>query len=110
MEQYLLVFISDQQDDLVQWLPLAEFAVNNGTSEAMKCSAFLAVTGVDPLMTFEEVVSESGDSRVIDAVQVQTAMNQIHEHLTVEMRQSQANMEEGANRKRLPSPLMQEGP
>ena len=33
MEQYLRVFVSHQQDDWVQWLPLAEFAANNGISE-----------------------------------------------------------------------------
>jgi len=48
MEQYLRIFTSQQQDDWVQWLPLAEFAANNGTSEATKCSAFFAVTGKTP--------------------------------------------------------------
>jgi hypothetical protein len=30
MEQYLWVFVNHPQDDWVQWLPLAEFAANNG--------------------------------------------------------------------------------
>jgi len=33
MEQYLRVFVNHQQDDWVQWLLLAEFAENTGTSE-----------------------------------------------------------------------------
>jgi hypothetical protein len=33
MVQYIPVFVNQQQDDWVQWLPLAEFAANNGTSE-----------------------------------------------------------------------------
>jgi hypothetical protein len=32
-------------------------------------------------MTFEEAFEESGDSRVVDADQVQMVMHQIHEHL-----------------------------
>jgi transposase InsO family protein len=48
MEQFLRIFTSYQQDDWVQWLPLAECAANNGTSETTKCSAFFAVRGVDP--------------------------------------------------------------
>jgi hypothetical protein len=74
IEQYLRIFTSHEQDDWVQWLPLAEFAANTGTSETTKRSAFFAVTGVDPRMTFEEAAEELGDSRVIDADQVQAAM------------------------------------
>jgi hypothetical protein len=109
MEQYLRIFTSYQQDDCVQWLPLAEFAANNGTSAITKCSAFFPVTGTDPRMTFEEVAGEPGDSREIDADRVQATMHQIHEHLRVEMRWSQDIMEDRANKKRLPAPQMQEG-
>jgi hypothetical protein len=70
MEQYLRIFVSHQQDDWVQWLPLAEFATNNGTSEATKCSAFFAVTGTDPRMTIEDAAGEPADSSAIDADQV----------------------------------------
>jgi len=52
MEQYLWVFVNHQQDDWVQWLPLAEFATNNGMSESTKCTPFCAVQGVDPRMSF----------------------------------------------------------
>jgi hypothetical protein len=48
MEQYLRIFVSHPQDDWVQWLPLAEFAANDGVSESTKCSPFFAVTGTDP--------------------------------------------------------------
>ena len=54
-------------------------------------------------MMFEETAEEPGDSREIDADQIQTAMHQIHEHLRVEMRRSQDIMENSANRKRLPA-------
>jgi hypothetical protein len=109
MEQYLRIFTSHQQDDWVQWLPLAEFAANNGTLETTKCSAFFAVTGVDPRMSFEGMAKESRDTREIDADQVQSTMHQIHEHLQVEMRRSQNIMEDGANMKRLPAPQIPEG-
>jgi hypothetical protein len=52
MEQYLRVFVNHQQDDWVQWLPLAEFAANNGVSESMKCTPFFAVQDADPRMSF----------------------------------------------------------
>jgi len=52
MEQYLRVFVNYQQDDWVQWLPLAEFAANNGVSETTKCTPFFAVQGTNPRMSF----------------------------------------------------------
>jgi hypothetical protein len=52
MEQYLRVFVTHQQDDWVQWLPLAEFAANNGLSESTKCTLFFAVQDMDPRMSF----------------------------------------------------------
>jgi len=51
MEQYLRVFVNYQPDDWVQWLPLAEFAANNGISESTKCTPFIAIQGVDPRMS-----------------------------------------------------------
>jgi hypothetical protein len=97
MEQYLRLFTSYQQDDWVRWLALAEFVANNAISETIKCSPFFAVTGMDPRMTFEMMDDEPKDSQVLEADQVQKAMEQIHEHLRVEMRRSQDIMEEGAN-------------
>jgi transposase InsO family protein len=52
MEQYLRVFVNHQQDDSVQWLPLAQFAANNGVSESTKCTSFFAVQGVNPRISF----------------------------------------------------------
>jgi len=50
--QYLRVFVNHQQYDWVQLLPLVEFAANNGASEAIKCTQFFVVQGVDPRMSF----------------------------------------------------------
>jgi hypothetical protein len=61
MEQYLLVFINYQQDDWGQWLPLAEFAVNNGVSESTKCTPFFAVQGVDTWMSFTAEPTQERD-------------------------------------------------
>jgi len=46
MEQYLRIFFNHQQDDWVQWLPLAEFAANSGISEAAKCSPVFCNSGL----------------------------------------------------------------
>jgi hypothetical protein len=109
MEQYLRVFVNHQQDDWVQWLPLAEFAANNGVSESTKCTLFFAVHGVDPRMSFSGEPTQERDQQRGEADKVQGVMQQVHEHLRVEMRRSQAVQEEGANRRRVPAPNIQVG-
>jgi len=103
------VFVNHEQDDWVQWLPLAEFATNNGTSESTKCIPFFAVQGVDQRMSFAGEPTQARDQRCLDADQVQATMQQVHEHLRVEMRRSQALQEEGANRGHIPTPNIQVG-
>jgi len=109
MEQYLRVFVNHQRDDWVQQLPLAEFAANNGTSESTKCTPFFAVQGTDPQMSFAGEPTQERDERRCEADQVQAVMQQVHEHLPVEMRRSQAVPEEGANQGRVPAPNIQVG-
>jgi hypothetical protein len=104
MEQYLRVFVNYQLDDWVQWLPLAEFTANNGMSESTKCTPFCAVQGVDPRMSFAREPTQEQDQRRCKADQVEATMQQVHEHLRVEMRRSQAIQEEGSNQRRIPAP------
>jgi hypothetical protein len=103
MEHFLRVFVNHQQDDWVQWLPLVEFAANNGPSESTQCTPFFAAQGLDPQITFVGEPTHGPDQRRLEADQVQAPMQLIHEHLTVEMRQSQVIQKEGANRERIPA-------
>jgi len=108
IEQYLRVFVNHQQDDWVKWLLSAEFAANNGTSETTKCNPFYAVQGVDPRMTIVGETMQECNPRRVSVDQVQATMQQIHEHLQLEMRRSQAVQEEGANRAWIPAPNIPE--
>jgi hypothetical protein len=109
MEQYLWVFVNHQQHNWVQWLPLAEFAANNGVSESTKCTPFFSVQGMDPLMSLVGDPTQDRQQRRLEADQVHTTMQQAHEHLRVEMRRSWAVQEDGANRGRIPAPNIQVG-
>ena len=42
MEQYLREFVNYQQDNWVQYLPIAECAANNQFSETIKTTPFMA--------------------------------------------------------------------
>jgi len=98
MQQYLRVFVTHQQDDWVKWQPLAEFAANNGVSERSKCTPLCAIQGTDPRMSFVGEPTMEHNQRRVSANNVEATMQQIHDHLRVEMRQSQAVQAEGANR------------
>ena len=109
MEQYLHVFVNHQRDCCIKWLPLAEFAANNGVSETTKCIPFYAIQGTDPQMSFVGDPTQEQDEQRVNADEVQATMQQIHEHLRVEMRWSQAVQEEGANRGQILALNIQEG-
>jgi hypothetical protein len=70
---------------------------------------FVAVTGTDPWMPFEDVPGEPRDSRMVDANNVQARMQQVHELFRVEMQHSQDMIEEETNRNRLQAPQIQAG-
>jgi len=48
LEQYLRAYINYQQDDWCGYLPLAEFAYNNGYQETIKSTSFFANYGINP--------------------------------------------------------------
>ena len=48
MEQYLRSYVNYLQDDWSAWLPLAEFAANNHSSEATNLSPFFALHSYHP--------------------------------------------------------------
>jgi len=48
LEQYLRAYINYQQDDWSGYLPLAEFAYNNGYQETIKNTPFFANYGINP--------------------------------------------------------------
>ena len=53
IEQYLRAFVNFHQDNWVQWLPLAEFAMNNVPSETTGVSPFFANYGFNPQLGAE---------------------------------------------------------
>ena len=67
MERYLRTFVSFDQDNWVEWLPLAEFAINAAESPTTKCSPFQAVYGYQPRMSFAARSPGSDRERIADA-------------------------------------------
>ena len=53
IEAYLRLFCNFQQDDWADWLPMAEFALNNRVHASTRTTPFRLDTGQDPRMGFE---------------------------------------------------------
>ena len=102
LEQYLRSQVSYLQDDWARWLPLAEFATNNATSESTRTSPFFANFGFHPRLGFEPV--EPGRQPAArDAEDLALKMKTVHEYLRSEICIAQAQHEKFANRKRSPA-------
>jgi hypothetical protein len=101
MEQYLQHFVNYQQDDWVLWLPLAEFAANNHTSETTNCSVFFGNYGFHPRMTFgQHPIKDPNNIREVHAQQMAQWMEQLFRELRAEMKRAQAVQSEQANKSR----------
>ncbi len=55
IKKHLHTFVNYQQDDLVDKLPMAEFAANNNISSSTKLSPFFTLRGLHPCMNFDVI-------------------------------------------------------
>jgi len=69
-----------------------------------KCTTFYAIEGTVPQMSFVGEPTQEQNQRRVIAVEVDATMHQMHEHLRVEMRRSQAVQQKGANLGGISSP------
>jgi hypothetical protein len=108
LEQYLRSQVSYLQDDWAQWLPLAEFALNNAVNESTQTTPFFANYGYHPRLGFEPV-EPGGRPAALDAEDLALKLKTIHEYLRSEICLAQAQQEKYANRKRKPARRYFEG-
>jgi hypothetical protein len=99
MEQYLWNFVNYQQNDWVHWLPMAEFAANNHTSETTGHSPFYSNYGFHPRMSFgQHPLQDPKDIREFTTQQTAQQMEQLFSELEVEMKRSKAIHSEQTNK------------
>ena len=104
VEQYLRAHVSYLQDDWATWLPLAEFAANNQTSETTGVSPFFGMYGQDPHWQCgltPPAANHADDRRAHTTARM---LRVIHEHLRAEMGRAQERHAANADRDRLLAP------
>ena len=110
VEQYLRGFMNFAQDDWVDWLPLAEFALNNTTSETIGVSPFFANYGFNPRLGTEPTkpcppaLSQTQKKEFFRANAIADRFDRVITQLKALSVQSAARYEENANRRREDAP------
>ena len=105
LEQYLRAYVNYAQSDWVEWLPLAEFAINNHVSDSTRVTPFYANHGRHPRFTIDTSrpsKAQSTPAKLDEAAAKEFAsrMKDIHEALTEELTLAQEVQAETANQRR----------
>ncbi|QLI66561.1 Transposon Tf2-12 polyprotein [Metarhizium brunneum] len=115
VEQYLRAFMSFHQNDWVDWLPLAEFAANNATSDTTGVSPFFANYGFHPRLGIEPAdpcppnLSMAQRRGFYKANTVAERFERILDQLRALAQQSIDRYERNANESRTESPIYHVG-
>ena len=110
MEHYLQAFVNYMQDDWAKWISGAEFTANNAPSATTLTSLSLANSGQNPHLRFKPPEPLATDLTVqqqiklLDIKNFTKKMEDLTEHLRVEMLIAQAMYEFSANRSCCPCP------
>jgi len=102
LEQYLRAYINYQQENWCDYLPLAEFAYNNGYQETIKNTPFFANYGINPDYEMIGHLIQGKETKPEE-------MTQLHESLRNEMVAAQLRQKEYYDLHRKPNPNRQSG-
>ena len=103
LETYLRAYCSYQQDDWVDYLPVAEFAFNNAENSSTKQTPFFANLAYHP--SFEPQITER--STVPAAQDLAQRLDHIHAELRAELKHAQDLQAHHYNQHKQPSPEYQ---
>jgi transposase InsO family protein len=106
LEQYLRCFISYQQDDWVDLLPMAEFAYNNSSHASTGSSPFFVITGSHPRWTF---LGSKSDSVNPTAEARGEHIQRIHAEVNHHLHRAQESHKRAADRHRQTPPTFNIG-
>lgn len=106
LEKFLRCFCSYNQDDWVDYLPIAEYAYNNAKSSSTQLSPFFASKGYHP--SFEPTFSPSVTT-VPAAADFAKRLAILQEEVRAELKHAQEDQARFYNRKVLPAPPFEVG-
>ena len=106
IEQYLRMYVNEEQNDWVEYLPMAQFAHNSAKSSTTGFSPFFANYGYEPTMgePVPEPISLSEDARI-----KAERIAKIHEQMRQNIDLAADRMKVQADKKRISGPTFGEG-
>jgi hypothetical protein len=97
MEQYRRAHVNYLQDDWVEWLPLAELAVNNQASETTGPSPVPANKGINLRCQFNLSPAAENDINDRQALTISKTLAKIHSHIPTEINTANCHHKDNAN-------------
>ena len=110
MEVYLRNYTSYLQDDWSDWLPFAEFAINNATSESIGISPFFANYGYRPRLGVEPTagplppMTPQQRKEYLSGEAIADRFDRITKQIRIAMEEAQEKQAFYANQKRVEAP------
>ena len=105
LEQYLCIHCNYQQDDWLNWLPVAEFTYNNMESSATRTTPFFANKGYHPeLPTYPNCLSTSHAAH-----QFATNLTDVHTRLCKNLSVTQQCTQLSTDSTQTPTPILNIG-
>lgn len=102
LEQYLRTYVSYQQTDWPDFLPLAEFTINNSVNSSTNLTPFYANHGQNPV--FDPSYTNPGSHSLPAAAHFANHMHDIAEHLSQNLLAAKKRYKHHADNKRNPDP------
>jgi len=104
LDQYLRLFVNEQQDDWYDLLPMAEFQHNNHVHSATQQSPFLLDTGRVPRMGFEPQQNHSDLETVNEFMK---RMRAVIDEAKSTIHKAQDDMKRYYDQQRTPAPVFE---
>jgi hypothetical protein len=104
LEQYLRLYVNDEQDNWANLLPQAALAVNATRQETIKMSPYYANFGKEPRLT-----TDQSDYLPTEATLFAKDLQSLHDQLKSDIQFLNLKMAERANKKRSEGPDLKEG-
>lgn len=100
MEQYLLGYVSYQQDDCIKWLPMIKLSDNNQVSASNKVTPFFANYSFHPRFTVSLKLFDK-TPQILNGKDFASNMKELHEQLRSNIRRVLEQQEQAVNAKRM---------
>ena len=115
LKQYLRAYVSYNQEDWVDFLPIAEFEANSAKSASTGVAPFLATkgymprSGIEPPTPWDDNATQRARRDIVAADSFVEKIEEMRIHLRQELAWARGIQEEYANRRRLPAPELRPG-